>query len=972
MPPKAEVGRWLGGRVDAFFGPQPSLRDYGYLAMMRRLCQLLSVGGMNSGHPRRIEFLRSLRESERRVLWLLEEWWHGFIKDETLTTFTKGILFGYAIYELYAYQDKQDESTGFEHLLVKDAERELYQRAKTQILETREGEFFGHLRWRVQREHATGRMEQTDQVLTDITAYNGALFRLVRVELLLEACPADTRMSMRVTAGTLAACQRVGNECIGRGLKLIGPPDEGDETREVDMAGQVLRVSIHPQQLADPRTPPKGKGLIYSNWNPGAMVDSCPWLTERMEAGERILAEEEEEEKKDLGARVGAMAEKSDGSKIKDEVNETDGEKKGEIVRLADSSDKDVERNRAIQAKTAKAVSALLNLDDLLWNLQQLDLVGPPYYLWSITDRKTVRVQDLDEAPPYAIVSHTWGRWRIPGQDVAVPGLPWLVPANSRFDVAALPDMLQEAGFPEDHVWIDLFCIPQDRGDTEQQRICRSELVRQAYIFQGASTAVAWLFDVDDWRPVSAALAYLAVEYHNNATTKEHTEQTPLYEMILAASAEHASDRCGLLEGDPYAASHGNGDLTVISWFSSLWTLQESLMRPDMLLLNQRWEPLTVWQVAITLDTIASLVMCRDVMFDDAEMASAGNKAALMAARAARLPPGAREIYTLFSTTGMVQLGRPSPLSALALAGNRVCKHSRSQAIMSVLGATLWFRRDDFRQFSQPEDPKDMIFGLYEPAFINEVFHQMGGDFFLCSNEGATVGKDTIREAAANVENQDPPEPEPEPEAGKSSSNFSVKVEYIVSGSMLPFSPQSASRFLEQTEKEQGLVDHPSVLAWRIGSGSDVWTGFRRGDVYLPTVVIFAANCEWEEEAVRDPGDASGQQQTIQKIRVPPRARPLTGSVQGNAPPSEQQVAGQTQAVRHAAVDIDQWVAKFDMDTYAVVVQSSPTEVRGVLLQGLGEPGLSHGFFVKIGIFDVKDAQGIELPHASKVNWTVL
>jgi hypothetical protein len=162
-------------------------------------------------------------------------------------------------------------------------------------------------------------------------------------------------------------------------------------------------------------------------------------------------------------------------------------------------------------------------------------------------------VVDLDSIPPYAIVSHTWGRWRIPGEGKRLNGVLWAVPANSRFDVKTLPAMIQKASFSEKYVWIDLFCIPQDCRDTEQQDICRSELMRQAFIFKNANTAAAWLFEIDDWRPTAAALAYLAIYYDPSLT--------PRYgQAFRDLSAKYANDRCGLLL---------NNDVPV-SWFSSL------------------------------------------------------------------------------------------------------------------------------------------------------------------------------------------------------------------------------------------------------------------------------------------------------------------------------------------------------------------------------------------------------------------
>ncbi|XTI83269.1 hypothetical protein V2W45_92302 [Cenococcum geophilum] len=886
------MSRSLGKCIESIFDPLPPLRGYGYLVMVWKLYRLLAIGGRDSKHPQKVTFLRRLTDVEKRVLYLLEEWWDGWIKEDILTRFTKGMLLAYAVFELRYYYENEEETAGFEEFLLGTDDKSLYETVKKQVLETHEGEYFTYVAIRSHRERQKGGRVYDDPILTDITAYNRELFHLAKVELLLEICPEDMRTEERRSAGIMAACQRVANECVANGMKLIGQADE-PEGIIVHMAGRDLRVAINSSQLREP-WPREKKAIGHCYYNPGAVVDGCPWLTTSLE-------------------------------KLEDDSDTS-------------SDDKN------------------FDLREILWNLQQLDLMGPPYYLWSIKEKRTVKVSDLGISPMYAIISHTWGRWRIPGENIEIPGVPWAVPANTRFDVATLPAMIENAAFPEDYVWIDLFCIPQDRDDPEQQRICRMELIRQANIFRNAATAVAWLFDVEDWGPTAAALAYLAVEFHNNSTNEEHTESMPLYNLILQAAGEHANRRCGLLEGDIYAKS--GDDVEFISWFSSLWTLQEVLMRPDMLLLNRNLEPLVVWHVTMTLDTIACLVMCRSTTFHNPkDSRSKAEKLEAIRQVSMKLPSGPREIYVLFSVTGMVQIARPSRLSALTLGGKRVCKHSRSQAIMSVTGATLWFRHNDFQQFSDPESPDNMIFGLYEPGFINELFHLVGGSFFLCRNEGPTVTA--------------PPETVHKGET-------QIRITHSVSGSMLPFSPGSATRFVSFPEKHRELVDHPSVAGWRIGMGRDPWTGNKGGDVRLPTVVVLAANCEWESEPPVVPqgeGQLESSPQAVGavpegaktiKCQIAPRARPLKGTVQGNMPGPEYDEGS---VIEVDDVGIDEWVSKFELDTFAVCVMNSRTEVRGVLLQ---RPGFGHGPLIKIGVFEIEDEEGIELPDACRVDWTVM
>jgi hypothetical protein len=97
------MSRSLGRSLEPFFDPLPPIRGYGYLVMVWKLYRVLAIGGRDSTHPRRTDFLRRLTDAERRVLYLLEEWWDGWIKEDVLTTLTKGMLFAYAVVELRHY-----------------------------------------------------------------------------------------------------------------------------------------------------------------------------------------------------------------------------------------------------------------------------------------------------------------------------------------------------------------------------------------------------------------------------------------------------------------------------------------------------------------------------------------------------------------------------------------------------------------------------------------------------------------------------------------------------------------------------------------------------------------------------------------------------------------------------------------------------------------------------------------------------
>ena len=73
--------------------------------------------------------------------------------------------------------------------------------------------------------------------------------------------------------------------------------------------------------------------------------------------------------------------------------------------------------------------------------------------------KKTVKTEDLQSKATYVCVSHTWGRYREKEKPaIKVPGVPWMIPKNSKFEVDTLPEQLL-AAFGTGYVWFDLLCI---------------------------------------------------------------------------------------------------------------------------------------------------------------------------------------------------------------------------------------------------------------------------------------------------------------------------------------------------------------------------------------------------------------------------------------------------------------------------------------------------------------------------------
>lgn len=240
-----------------------------------------------------------------------------------------------------------------------------------------------------------------------------------------------------------------------------------------------------------------------------------------------------------------------------------------------------------------------------------------PYFLWDVSKQRTVVVEELKKTPDYLCISHTWGRWPKRGSDgnpeapIQVPGVPWLVPQNRKFAVQDLPNMLK-AEFSSGYIWFDLLCIPQDRSER-----AFLEISRQALIFGNANWTIAWLNDINSWNGLSSVVDWLSLFYLNTAVNVEHERYNfPLlpdpFDDVLASPMELFLWDSGEDEGDRPADEVVDWEHIEIAppvpWFTSLWTLQEACLRPDMVLCNKKWQPLTAGaQTLVPLDHLVTL-----------------------------------------------------------------------------------------------------------------------------------------------------------------------------------------------------------------------------------------------------------------------------------------------------------------------------------------------------------------------------
>ncbi|KAL4900315.1 hypothetical protein BDW74DRAFT_188328 [Aspergillus multicolor] len=419
------------------------------------------------------------------------------------------------------------------------------------------------------------------------------------------------------------------------------------------------------------------------------------------------------------------------------------------------------------------------------WLGNDEDSSALPLYLWDVNHSRTVHTEDLKgKAIRYAIVSHTWGRWREGDAMEHVRGVPWRVPKISRYDVTQLPRMIKRVGFAEPYMWMDLLCIPQEMSVDWQAAECKFELPRQLVIFRNAGTAVIWLFDVDSWDASEAAITWLGLKYltvyEDNAA--KYRQSADIQKALHGATAANMS-ACDLVTTD-------TGEDVAVAWFTSLWTVQEILIRPDMVLLDRHWRPLLAGdKLAVTLDNLRFFI----------------NEPSVMEGA----PHGISTLMGMFLAQGVFTLMAESRLDPLICSVNRESTSPRAPAIMSAIGATDWFRGRTLKQFESAEEADALVLGWYPLDFVEEVRNLAGAAFFSCGPDMATLVLD---------------------ENGQPAHGHPLK------GTMLPFMRVSGYSSYAKSEPNfvTDVVDHPSIRSWVINAD---------GSVSIPTAALVASNC---------------------------------------------------------------------------------------------------------------------------------
>ncbi|KAI1758358.1 heterokaryon incompatibility protein-domain-containing protein [Xylaria castorea] len=172
--------------------------------------------------------------------------------------------------------------------------------------------------------------------------------------------------------------------------------------------------------------------------------------------------------------------------------------------------------------------------------------------------------------PDYSILSYTWGRFQVKdpsvGKSLPIKGVSWNIPAvqESHFTVDQFHKVLNLMGLDgTEWAWVDIACI-----DQENVKIKMDEVGRQASIFRAAKWAFVWLSHLStetcfrSFGLIERVMSQLWPKYKLHDASAEEMKLPLRY-------LQEAFDSICL---DP--------------WFTSLWTLQEIMMRNDALIVS--------------------------------------------------------------------------------------------------------------------------------------------------------------------------------------------------------------------------------------------------------------------------------------------------------------------------------------------------------------------------------------------------
>ncbi|KAI1742427.1 hypothetical protein F4680DRAFT_31994 [Xylaria scruposa] len=536
-----------------------------------------------------------------------------------------------------------------------------------------------------------------------------------------------------------------------------------------------------------------------------------------------------------------------------------------------------------------------------------------PYYLWDVQAKKTVETSALDYYPQYTAISHTWGRW-VKGEPKEVSGVPWKVPQNDRFEVDDIAKHLAMTPTRTPFVWLDLVCIPQDGSI-----IGAREIARQAAIFRGASHVIAWLNEMDDFDGLEAILRWQVLHF---LELRDTDQQSEIQRQIDHTWLSFAGKPSNLLV--PRNGALNGTNIVVNPWFTSLWTLQEVSLRPDLWLCTRNWKPLSLG-LQQPLSFIGFITIFETFYHH--------NEPALKVPFSPELAKQSHialfEMMHWRFSTGLHRIMNLNQISLLTLGDRRECTGRRAEAIMSALGVTDWY--NEKLETIKPEETnflhaivdQDLVLQKYPLGFVRELCTKIPSDFF-----GSVLKLDM------------------------SSLDKSLML-VPKRGSLLPFNDVSTFYMDGNVFRSVGVASsaHRSVSTWK---------PLLNGQVSIPQACVISSQSI--VDGMQNPAILPTRLMSKDKSEYP-------------LPPGywDKDIWGYDKSEAERLCHLHRWVAQQTRETYAVVVECSRTQSpRMINVAGLILQRLDSGYLAKTDNFTALDPEcTIDLEKVDVVNWVV-
>jgi hypothetical protein len=525
----------------------------------------------------------------------------------------------------------------------------------------------------------------------------------------------------------------------------------------------------------------------------------------------------------------------------------------------------------------------------------------------------------------YTPISHTWGRWS-KDTPIHVPGVKeWAIPQNTIFDVKDLPFILARVPTSTQYIWFDLVCIPQDHSPKASQ-----EISRQAQIFRRAKHAIVWLNQFGSWKRVEEALNWMSLVYLG---VDQPTD---------ANIRNMATHLFGEYTHEPGVA---RGSMEISGWFSSLWTLQEICLRPDMWLCNAEWTLLQVGKgtpvafnsvVALTQECVHVLeervsleelsdypgMVVKPQFNPTRDLIDPENKLGTLI-QYGKYQRGFLELVELFDRTGMRGLHVMRRDTILLLGSERYCEGSREEAIMAVLGATNWSSSPP-SAMELKSDKASLVLEQYPLAFVQHIATALGPTFFnsISTSSSAVDFAEIVASA---------------PQLSK--------------GSLLPFgqtqmASQEKKLLLNWTFFEE--INNPAVQTWKIKIS---------GSIHIPMAAIMASTTD------------ADMQDVIANVWLTYDAGPY------NEP--DPRFSLDTTMRRFKTVNLKTWATEYYLfsKNFAVELIRSNGCSRGVLLKEIkwgSKELVKVGYYIVSSMNHPRNTPDEHLPITKQVDWMVI